>query len=117
MDVCSRIVSRRQRVSKHDRAIALDQKVKRRMATSKLKSKRGFIERGVSKDGEFLSGSSYTIVVNTLYDVGSVALTLTDCNRAITWWFGKPGDKRAVAKIKKVKAVIDSIYDHLVVEK
>lgn len=45
---------------------------------------------------------------------GIVSLKLADCDRRIWWTFGKPGEKRALAKIRKVKAVIDSIHDHLV---
>jgi hypothetical protein len=43
-------------------------------------------------------------------------LKLSDCDRRIWLYFGKPGNKRAIAKIKKLKACIDSIHDYLVGE-
>lgn len=45
---------------------------------------------------------------------GAVYLKLSDCDRRIWWTFGKPGEKRAIAKIRKVKAIVDSLHDHLV---
>jgi hypothetical protein len=70
-----------------------------------LKSKREFLEP--LKD----SDSYYRIIVDP--DTGDVDLKLADCDRRIWYYFGKPGNKRAVAKIKKLKAAIDAIHDHL----
>lgn len=47
------------------------------------------------------------------YDKGSVSLVLADCSRTIEWYFGKPGNKGGKAKIKKVKELVDSIYNYL----
>lgn len=79
-----------------------------------MKSKRGWIEKGVTETGEFHSGSSYSITVGKgEYNKGELDATFTDCNRRITWYFGKPGNKRGVAKITAVKKLIDEIYEHM----
>lgn len=81
---------------------------------SKLKSKRGWLEAGNTTDGEFHSGSSYTIVVGKAnYNKGELTTTFTDCNRAITWYFGKPGNKQGVAKITTIKKLVDELYEHM----
>jgi hypothetical protein len=71
-----------------------------------LKSKREFLEPLKHSD------SYYRICVDV--DSGEVDLKLSDCDRRIWFYFGKPGNKRAIAKIKRLKTVIDSIHDHLV---
>lgn len=70
-----------------------------------LRDSRGFLAPASQAD------SYYRVSVNS-YDQ-SVELKLNDCYRSINWSFGKPGDKAAIRKIKKIKAVIDSIHDHL----
>lgn len=70
-----------------------------------MKSKRGWLES--QQD----SGSWYKINVNKS---GWTDLTLADCYRNITWEFGCPGDKRAERKIKKIKAIVDELHNHLV---
>ena len=76
-----------------------------------MKSKRGWLESITE------SGSSYSVEVETEdYNKGYLTLNLADCNRVIHWHFGTPGSKRAVRKIKKIKALIDEIYDYLVPE-
>ena len=70
-----------------------------------LKNQRAWLER------QGLSNSFYELDVDN-YD-GDVSLTLGDCNRRITWSFGSHGSDRGIAKVKKVKAVIDSIHDYL----
>lgn len=70
-----------------------------------LKSKRDWLEK------QEQSGSYYSVLVS---GSGHTELTLADCHRTITWQFGRPNSKRAVAKIKKVKALVDEIYAHLV---
>lgn len=78
------------------------------MSTKKVKklhSKRGWLE------GQKLSGSWYKIDV---FENGYANLSLADCYRNITWEFGVPGDKRAERKIKKIKAIIDELHNHLV---
>ena len=81
---------------------------------NKLKSKRGWLEKGITKDGGFHSGSSYSVTVGTDdYNKGEVSATFTDCSRRITWYFGKPGNKLGVAKITVVKKLIDEIYEHM----
>ena len=69
-----------------------------------MKSKRGFLE---PVNG---ANSWYKVQVNK-HD--GVELTLADCTRNISWWFGQPGSKEAIAKITKVKALVDEVYDHL----
>lgn len=76
-------------------------------ATTKLKSKRDWLEK------QDQSGSYYSLSVNK--HNGYVELTLADCHRNITWAFGRPNSKRAIAKIKKIKKLIDAMHDHLVV--
>ena len=46
-------------------------------------------------------------------DTGQVDLKLSDCDRRIWWYFGKPGDKRAIRKIKAVKKIIDEVHEYL----
>ena len=46
-------------------------------------------------------------------DTGQVDLKLSDCDRRIWWHFGKPGDKRAIRKIKAVKKIIDEVHEYL----
>jgi hypothetical protein len=46
-------------------------------------------------------------------DTGGVDLKLADCDRRIWWYFGKPGDKRAIRKIKAVKKIIDEVHEYL----
>ena len=46
-------------------------------------------------------------------DTGQVDLKLSDCDRRIWWYFGKPGDKRAIRKIKVVKKIIDEVCEYL----
>lgn len=70
-----------------------------------LKSKRDWLEK------QEQSGSYYALTVSRNEHV---ELTLADCHRTITWSFGRPNSKRAVAKIKKVKALVDEMYTHLV---
>lgn len=70
-----------------------------------MKSKRGWLE------GQKLSGSWYKIDV---FENGYANLSLADCYRNITWEFGRPGDKRAERKIKKIKAIVDELHNYLV---
>lgn len=74
-----------------------------------LKHKREFLEPLKHSD------SYYRIYVDE--DTGAVDLKLSDCDRRIWFNFGKPGDKRAIAKIKRLKALMDSIHDHLTAKK
>lgn len=69
-----------------------------------MKSKRLFLEPQSESD-------SYVAV--DIDESGYLDLKLADCKRSINWFFGKPGNKRAIRKIKKVKAVIDEVYAHL----
>ena len=46
-------------------------------------------------------------------DSGELDLKLSDCDRRIRWYFGTPGNKRAIRKMKVVKAIIDEAYEHL----
>lgn len=70
----------------------------------KLKNKRAWLE-----DQKY-SGSYYAVEVD---HYNNVSLTLSDCTRQINWTFGKPRSKRAMAKIKKVKAIIDEMHAFL----
>lgn len=70
-----------------------------------MKSKRLFIEPRNRSD-------SYVHVLIE-EDSNSVDIKLSDCDRRIWWSFGKPGDKRAIAKITVVKKLIDEVYEHL----
>lgn len=75
------------------------------MATKrKLKSYRKFIEPVTESD-------SYIKISVTRWD--GVNLKLASCDRIIEWHFGKPGDRRAKAKIKNVKKMIDEVYAYL----
>lgn len=47
------------------------------------------------------------------YDKDEVTVKLADCNRSITWYFGPPGNKKAIAKITVIKNIVDKIYNHL----
>jgi len=69
-----------------------------------MKQKRIFLEPPTESD-------SYIRV--SIDDDGYTHLKLSDCDRGIWWSFGKPGTRRAIAKIKKVKMIIDQVYDHL----
>ena len=69
-----------------------------------LKDSRAFLEPQKNSD------SYYKV---TVYDDKSVELKLADCSRSITWYFGKPGERRAIAKISKIKTIVDRIYAHL----
>lgn len=71
-----------------------------------MKDKRIFLESPKHSD-------SY-VRVDIDDDTGDVNLKLADCDRRIWWYFGKPGNKRAIRKIKVVKAIIDEVHDHLV---
>jgi hypothetical protein len=75
----------------------------------KLKPKREFLEPLKHSD------SYYRIYVDP--ESGGVDLKLSDCDRRIWFSFGKPGDKRAIAKIKKLKGAIDAIHDYLMAGK
>lgn len=44
---------------------------------------------------------------------GDLTIKFSDCGRKIEWYFGRPGDKKAMAKIAKVKAAIDKVYNYL----
>jgi hypothetical protein len=46
-------------------------------------------------------------------DDGGAELKISDCDRRVSLYFGKPGNKRAIAKIRKLKAVIDALHDYL----
>lgn len=70
-----------------------------------MKTHREFLERTTLSDSYF--------VVEVDKDSGHVSLKLTDCDRRIWWSFGKPGDKRAIAKIKKIKRMVDRVHDYL----
>jgi len=70
-----------------------------------MKDKRIFIES--------LRHSDSYIRVSIDSDTGGLDLKLSDCDRRIWWHFGKPGDKRAIAKIKAVKSLIDEIHAYL----
>ena len=74
----------------------------------KLKSKRAFLEKLTDSD------SYYRLEVDSN---GYVALKLSDCDRRIQFHFGVPGEKRAIKKIKRLKAVIDEMHDFLVGDK
>ena len=77
----------------------------------KLNSQRFFLES--QKD----SDSYIKIEVSTdKWNKGDTDLKLADCYRSINWHFGKPGDKRAIAKITKVKQAVDKIYNYLTQE-
>jgi type IV secretory pathway ATPase VirB11/archaellum biosynthesis ATPase len=73
-----------------------------------MKDKREFLEPLKHSD------SYYRIHVDD--DTRELELKLSDCDRRIWLYFGKPGNKRAIAKIKRLKACIDSIHDYLVGE-
>ena len=70
-----------------------------------MKAKRVFLES--------LERSDSYIRVSVDKDTGELALKLSDCDRRIWWYFGKPGDKHAIKKMKVVKAIIDEAYEHL----
>lgn len=70
-----------------------------------MKSKRFFLEA-------FKHSDSY-IRVDVSADNGELCLKLSDCDRRIWWNFGKPGDKRSIAKIKTIKACFDEIHAYL----
>jgi hypothetical protein len=46
-------------------------------------------------------------------DTGELNLKASDCDRRIWWYFGKPGNKRAIRKITVVKAIVDEVYAYL----
>lgn len=70
-----------------------------------MKPKRVFLEP--------LERSDSYIRVCVDEDTGQVDLKLSDCDRRIWWYFGKPGDKRAIRKIKAVKKIIDEVHEYL----
>lgn len=70
-----------------------------------MKPKRVFLEPPTVSD-------SY-IRIDVDEDTGDINLKLADCDRRIWWYFGKPGNKRAIRKIKAVKAIIDEVHEHL----
>lgn len=70
-----------------------------------MKSKRLFLESMKHSD-------SY-IRASIDDDTGELDLKLSDCDRRICWYFGKPGNKRAIRKMKVVKSIIDEAYEHL----
>ena len=70
-----------------------------------MKAKRVFLESMKCSD------SYVRVYVDD--DTGLLELKLADCDRRIWWTFGKPGDKRAIRKIKAVKAIIDEVHAHL----
>lgn len=70
-----------------------------------MKSKRSFLEPLKQSD------SYVRVIVDE--DSGYLELKLADCDRRIWWYFGKPGDKRAIRKIKAVKKIIDEVYEYL----
>lgn len=77
----------------------------------KLKSFRTFLESHTHSD------SYVRVHVNTgTFDTGEVSIKLADCNRHIDWYFGVPGDPRAVAKITAVKKLVDKVYEFLTQE-
>lgn len=69
-----------------------------------MKTKRAFLEP------TNISNSYYVVQI---HDDGAADMTLADCNRHITWWFGTPGSKRAIRKIAKIKKVIDELHKYL----
>lgn len=70
-----------------------------------MKAKRVFLEP--------LKQSDSYVRVCVDEDTGQVDLKLSDCDRRIWWYFGKPGDKRAIRKIKAVKKIIDEVHEYL----
>jgi hypothetical protein len=70
-----------------------------------MKPKRVFLES--------LKESDSYVRVCVDEDTGQVDLKLSDCDRRIWWHFGKPGDKRAIRKIKAVKKIIDEVHEYL----
>jgi hypothetical protein len=71
-----------------------------------MKDKRVFLESARHSD------SYVRVCIDE--DTGNLDLKLSDCDRRIWWYFGKPGDKRAVRKIKLLKAIVDEVHGHLV---
>lgn len=74
----------------------------------KLKEERKFLEQE--------SDSYYHIQVEDDFGSKYVYLKLADCNRNISWAFGKPGNVRAIAKITAVKAMVDKVHAYLTQE-
>lgn len=70
-----------------------------------MKDKRVFLEP--------LSQSDSYVRIAIDEDTGELNLKLSDCDRRIWWYFGKPGSKRAIRKISAVKALIDEVHDYL----
>ena len=70
-----------------------------------MKEKRVFLEPVTESD------SYVRVIVDK--DTRGVDLKLSDCDRRIWWYFGKPGDKRAIRKIKAVKKIIDEVHEYL----
>ena len=70
-----------------------------------MKIKRAFLEPLKESD------SYVRVIVDE--DSGYLELKLADCDRRIWWNFGKPGDKRAIRKIKAVKKIVDEVYEYL----
>lgn len=70
-----------------------------------MKPKRVFLESQKESD-------SY-IRVSVDPDGGDINMKLADCDRRIWWYFGRPGDKRAMRKIARIKQIVDEVYEHL----
>lgn len=70
-----------------------------------MKEKRVFLEAAKHSD------SYVRVIIDP--DSGYLELKMADCDRRIWWSFGKPGDKRAVRKIRRLKSIIDEVYEHL----
>lgn len=77
----------------------------------KLKSFRTFLEPQEESDSYIR-----VTVSRESWENGDVSLKLTDCDRRIMWHFGPPGNPRAVAKITKLKEIVDKVYDYLTQE-
>lgn len=75
---------------------------------TKLKAKREFLETPDNSD------SWYKLEIDS-YDKG-LNVTLADCYRHITWYFGSPtkkaSRKRGKAKSKKLLKVFQEIYNY-----
>lgn len=71
---------------------------------SKIKTTREFLEAPRFSD-------SYTRI--WIDENGDADLKISDCDRRVLLYFGRPGNKRAVAKITKLKRVVDSLHDYL----
>ena len=75
---------------------------------AKMKTKREWLEKPEE------SNSWYKIAFDE-YDGGAIDLTLADCNRSITWYFGgkrHKGGKRGKAKSAKLLKLAQQVYDY-----